>query len=268
MTSLNDMPLDGAVATTPRPVPAPLAEPAPAPMLTIRGVKTYYGKIIALKGVDLDVNQGEIVTLIGANGAGKSTLMMTIFGNPRAREGTITFDGRDITRMPTHEIARLSIAQSPEGRRIFARMSVYENLQMGASINKFAYFDQDLERVFTMFPRLKERSSQRGGTLSGGEQQMLAIARALMSRPRLLLLDEPSLGLAPLIVKLIFDAIQHLNKTEGLTVFLVEQNAFHALKLADRGYVMVNGVITMSGTGRELLSRPEVRAAYLEGGHH
>ncbi|UDL96795.1 MULTISPECIES: ABC transporter ATP-binding protein [Lichenihabitans] len=237
-------------------------------MLTIRGVKTYYGKIIALKGVDLDVNQGEIVTLIGANGAGKSTLMMTIFGNPRAREGTITFDGRDITRMPTHEIARLSIAQSPEGRRIFARMSVYENLQMGASINKFAYFDQDLERVFTMFPRLKERSSQRGGTLSGGEQQMLAIARALMSRPRLLLLDEPSLGLAPLIVKLIFDAIQHLNKTEGLTVFLVEQNAFHALKLADRGYVMVNGVITMSGTGRELLSRPEVRAAYLEGGHH
>ncbi len=238
-----------------------------APLLAIRAVKTFYGKIIALKGVDLDVNQGEIVTLIGANGAGKSTLMMTIFGNPRAREGTITFDGRDITRMATHTIARLSIAQSPEGRRIFPRMTVYENLQMGASINNFAHFASDLERVFVLFPRLKERVAQRGGTLSGGEQQMLAIARALMSRPRLLLLDEPSLGLAPLVVKQIFDAIRELNRNEGLTVFLVEQNAFHALKLAHRGYVMVNGLITMSGTGRELLSRPEVRAAYLEGGH-
>ncbi len=242
------------------------ATPA-TPLLSIRGVKTYYGKIIALKGVDLDVNQGEIVTLIGANGAGKSTLMMTIFGNPRAREGTVSYDGRDITRMATHEIARLQIAQSPEGRRIFPRMTVYENLQMGAAINQFAHFDQDLERVFVMFPRLKERAAQRGGTLSGGEQQMLAIARALMSRPRLLLLDEPSLGLAPLIVKQIFDVIRDLNASEGLTVFLVEQNAFHALKLADRGYVMVNGLITMSGTGKDLLSRPEVRAAYLEGGH-
>ena len=242
-------------------------EPAGRPMLSIRGLQTYYGKICALKGVDLDVNQGEIVTLIGANGAGKSTLMMTIFGNPRAREGSVSYEGRDITRLATHEIARLEIAQSPEGRRIFPRMTVYENLQMGAAINKFAHFDQDLERAFTIFPRLKERAQQRGGTLSGGEQQMLAIARALMSRPRLLLLDEPSLGLAPLIVKQIFDVIRDLNKTEGLTVFLVEQNAFHALKLADRGYVMVNGLITMSGTGRELLSRPEVRAAYLEGGH-
>ena len=238
------------------------------PLLSVRGVKTYYGKIVALKGVDLDVNEGEIVTLIGANGAGKSTLMMTIFGSPRAREGMITFNGRDITRLATHDIARLSIAQSPEGRRIFGRMTVYENLQMGASINKFAYFEEDLERMFVLFPRLKERIHQRGGTMSGGEQQMLAIARALMSRPRLLLLDEPSLGLAPLVVKGIFEAIKHLNKTEGLTVFLVEQNAFHALKLADRGYVMVNGLITMSGTGRELLARPEVRAAYLEGGHH
>ncbi|WP_237482282.1 ABC transporter ATP-binding protein [Lichenibacterium dinghuense] len=236
-------------------------------MLSIRGLQTYYGKICALKGIDMDVNQGEIVTLIGANGAGKSTLMMTIFGSPRAREGSITYEGRDITRLPTHEIARLEIAQSPEGRRIFPRMTVYENLQMGAAINKFAHFDQDLERAFTIFPRLKERAQQRGGTLSGGEQQMLAIARALMSRPRLLLLDEPSLGLAPLIVRQIFDVIRDLNKTEGLTVFLVEQNAFHALKLADRGYVMVNGLITMSGTGQDLLSRPEVRAAYLEGGH-
>lgn len=240
---------------------------AGAPLLQIRGVQTFYGKIQALKGVDVDVNEGEIVTMIGANGAGKSTLMMTIFGAPRAKEGTITFNGKDITRLPTHEIARLSIAQSPEGRRIFGRMTVYENLQMGASVNKFAYFEQDLEKVFALFPRLKERAPQRGGTLSGGEQQMLAIARALMSRPRLLMLDEPSLGLAPLIVKQIFDAIRDLNQKEGLTVFLVEQNAFHALKLAHRGYVMVNGAITMSGTGQDLLSRPEVRAAYLEGGH-
>ena len=240
---------------------------AGAPLLQIRGVQTFYGKIQALKGVDVDVNEGEIVTMIGANGAGKSTLMMTIFGAPRAKEGTITFNGKDITRLPTHEIARLSIAQSPEGRRIFGRMTVYENLQMGASVNKFAHFEQDLEKVFALFPRLKERAPQRGGTLSGGEQQMLAIARALMSRPRLLMLDETSLGLAPLIVKQIFDAIRDLNKKEGLTVFLVEQNAFHALKLAHRGYVMVNGAITMSGTGQDLLSRPEVRAAYLEGGH-
>jgi len=238
------------------------------PLLSIRGVKTYYGKIIALKGVDLDVNEGEIVTLIGANGAGKSTLMMTIFGSPRAREGKIVYQGSDISRMPTHEIARMRIAQSPEGRRIFPRMSVMENLQMGAAINDFAHMDEDLKRVFDLFPRLKERINQRGGTLSGGEQQMLAIARALMSRPKLLLLDEPSLGLAPLVVKLIFDAIRDLNRTEGLSVFLVEQNAFHALKLAHRGYVMVNGVITMSGSGKELLERPEVRAAYLEGGRH
>jgi branched-chain amino acid transport system ATP-binding protein len=237
------------------------------PLLSVRGVKTYYGNIIALKGVDMDVHEGEIVTLIGANGAGKSTLMMTIFGNPRAREGAITYAGRNITNMPTHEIAHLAIAQSPEGRRIFPRMTVFENLQMGASINGMAHFDQDLERVCTLFPRLKERLQQRGGTLSGGEQQMLAIARALMSRPRLLLLDEPSLGLAPLIVKQIFSIIKELNEKDGMTVFLVEQNAYHALKLAHRGYVMVNGNITMSGTGKELLANPQVQAAYLEGGH-
>ncbi|KAB0264853.1 ABC transporter ATP-binding protein [Microvirga brassicacearum] len=242
--------------------------PARKPLLSVRGVKTFYGNIIALKGVDLDVHEGEIVTLIGANGAGKSTLMMTIFGDPRAREGTITFAGRDITRMPTHQIAQLSIAQSPEGRRIFGRMSVFENLQMGASINKMAHFNEDLERVCTLFPRLKERLQQRGGTLSGGEQQMLAIARALMSRPKLLLLDEPSLGLAPLIVKQIFTIIKELNEKDGMTVFLVEQNAYHALRLAHRGYVMVTGNITMSGSGKELLENPQVRAAYLEGGHH
>jgi len=239
-----------------------------SPLLSVRGVETYYGKIIALRGVDVEVHPGEIVTMIGANGAGKSTLMMTICGDPKASRGAIAFDGADITAMPTHEIMRLGIAQSPEGRRIFPRMTVLENLQMGASLVDPKHFDTDLERVFTMFPRLKERLAQRGGTLSGGEQQMLAIGRALMSRPRLLLLDEPSLGLAPLIVKQIFDAIRELNRTEGLTVFLVEQNAFHALKLAHRGYVMVNGRITMSGTGAELLKREEVRAAYLEGGRH
>jgi branched-chain amino acid transport system ATP-binding protein len=238
------------------------------PLLCIRGVTAYYGRIMALRGVDLDVHDGEIVTLIGANGAGKSTLMMTIFGNPRARDGRILFDGRDISRLPTHEIAHLRIAQAPEGRRIFPRMTVLENLQMGATVTEAAHFDEDLKRVFTLFPRLKERLAQRGGTLSGGEQQMLAIARALMGRPRLLLLDEPSLGLAPMIVRQIFDAIRALNAREKLTVFLVEQNAFHALRLAHRGYVMVNGTITLSGTGRELLERPEIKAAYLEGGRH
>ena len=236
------------------------------PLLCVRGVKTFYGKIAALKGVDIDVADGEIVTLIGANGAGKSTLMMTIFGNPRAREGSIVFDGQDITRLPTHEISRLRIAQAPEGRRIFSRMTVLENLQMGAIVAGDTGFADDLEKIFTLFPRLKQRLHQRGGTLSGGEQQMLAIARALMARPRLLLLDEPSLGLAPLIVRQIFDAIRELNTREKLTVFLVEQNAFHALKLAHRGYVMVNGLITLAGTGKELLDRPEVKSAYLEGG--
>jgi branched-chain amino acid transport system ATP-binding protein len=238
------------------------------PLLSVRGVTAYYGNIIALKGIDVDVHEGEIVTLIGANGAGKSTLMMTIFGAPRARAGTITFAGRDITRLPTHEIARLGIAQSPEGRRIFPRMTVLENLQMGALAGAGAgkSFVADLERVLALFPRLAERLGQRGGTLSGGEQQMLAIARALMGLPRLLLLDEPSLGLAPLIARQIFETIRSLNAGDGLSVFLVEQNAYHALKLAHRGYVMVNGEITLAGTGRELLARPEVRAAYLEGG--
>jgi branched-chain amino acid transport system ATP-binding protein len=239
-----------------------------SPLLSVRGVKAYYGHIAALRGVDVEVGEGEIVALIGANGAGKSTLMMTIFGNPRAREGRIVFAGRDITELPTHEIARLKIAQAPEGRRIFVRMTVMENLQMGAAVADSAHFQSDVERVFALFPRLKERIAQRGGTLSGGEQQMLAIARALMGHPRLLLLDEPSLGLAPLVARQIFGAIKTLNSEEKLTVFLVEQNAFHALKLAHRGYVMVNGRITLSGTGRELLAQPEIKAAYLEGGRH
>ncbi len=241
---------------------------ASEPLLKVRGIHTFYGNIQALKGIDVDVHPGEIVAMIGANGAGKSTLMMTVCGSPQARTGNIIFDGQDITKMPTHEIARLRIAQSPEGRRIFGRMTVRENLQMGAGLDNLKYFDEDVAEIFKLFPRLKERINQRGGTLSGGEQQMLSIARALMARPKLLLLDEPSLGLAPIIVKQIFDAIRVLNQTKGLTVFLVEQNAFAALKLATRGYVMVNGQITLSGTGKELLANPEVRAAYLEGSGH
>lgn len=238
------------------------------PLLSLQGVSASYGSITALHNVTLDVPAGQIVTLIGANGAGKSTLMMTIFGMPRAHTGRIVFDGQDISALPPHQIARLGLAQSPEGRRIFGRMTVEENLRMGAEFAGHREFERDLQHMTTIFPRLKERLHQRGGTLSGGEQQMLAIARALMSRPKLLLLDEPSLGLAPLVVKQIFRVIADLNAREGLTVFLVEQNAFHALRLAHRAYVMVNGVITMSGSGRELLARPEIRQAYLEGGRH
>jgi branched-chain amino acid transport system ATP-binding protein len=237
----------------------------PAPLLALEDVTAAYGRLPVLHDVSIHVRPGEIVSLIGANGAGKSTTMMTICGRPRASHGRVVFDGEDITQFPTHEIARLGICQSPEGRRIFGRMTVMENLQMGAIVaNAPDEFETDVARVFDLFPRLKDRSTQRGGTLSGGEQQMLAIARALMGRPKLLLLDEPSLGLAPLVVKQIFEAIKTLN-TEGLTVFLVEQNAYHALKLADRGYVMVNGRITMMGTGDELLASEDVRSAYLEG---
>jgi branched-chain amino acid transport system ATP-binding protein len=236
-------------------------------MLSVSGVHTFYGKIEALKGVDLEVGAGEIVTLIGANGAGKSTLLMTICGRPRAAAGRVVYEGRDITRLPTNEIVRMGLAHAPEGRRIFPRMSVLENLQMGATVSDSRHFDEDLKRVFTLFPILERRQSQRGGTLSGGEQQMLAIGRALMARPKLLLLDEPSLGLAPLVVKQIFDVIREINRQQRVTVFLVEQNAFHALRLAHRGYVMQTGRITLSGSGRDLLANREVRAAYLEGGH-
>ena len=236
-------------------------------MLKITGLHTFYGNIEALRGIDLEVNAGEIVTLIGANGAGKSTLLMTICGNPQAAKGSIIYEGDEISQLPTHDIVHRGIAQSPEGRRIFPFMSILENLQMGATTTSPEYFDEDLERVFTLYPILKERRHQRGGTLSGGEQQMLAIGRALMSRPRLLLLDEPSLGLAPLLVKQIFQVIEEINTQHNMTVFLVEQNAYHALRLAHRGYVMANGKIVLSGSGSELLANTDIQAAYLEGGN-
>ena len=238
-----------------------------AAILEVTGLKAFYGQTQSLYDVGFEIPMGGITTLLGANGAGKTTTLRAICNMVRT-DGTIRFDGKNIRGMATEEIVRQRIAHVPEGRGTFTTLTVDENLRIAAYTRKDKQAVKDeLERVFTYFPRLKERIQQQAGTLSGGEQQMLAIARALMSRPRLLLLDEPSLGLAPLIVKLIFEAIKELNRTEGLTVFLVEQNAFHALKLAHRGYVMVNGRITMSGTGKELLSKPEVRAAYLEGGH-
>ena len=236
-------------------------------MLNLSNIHASYGPIEALRGIDLHIAEGEIVTLIGANGAGKTTTLMTICGRPQASVGVITYNGVNITHTPTFEIMRGSIAHCPEGRRIFPRMTVLENLQMGAIVSDPAHFEADLAWVYELFPRLQERQHQRGGTLSGGEQQMLAIGRALMSRPKLLLLDEPSLGLAPLIVKQIFDVIRDINEQRGMTILLVEQNAYHALKLAHRGYVMVNGKITLTGTGADLLDNPQVRAAYLAGGH-
>ncbi|MGQ0741155.1 MAG: ABC transporter ATP-binding protein [Alphaproteobacteria bacterium] len=235
-------------------------------MLSIRNLRSGYRRIEVLHGIDLDVNTGEIVALVGSNGAGKTTLLMTICGRPRASAGTIAFDGADITRLPTHDLVKLGIAHAPEGRRIFPRLTVLENLKMGAFARDPKTFDADAERAFALFPQLKDRRGQRGGTLSGGEQQMLAIARALMSRPRLLLLDEPSLGLAPLIVRQLFDAIRAVNSDQGVTILLIEQNAYQALKIANRGYILVNGNITLSGTGAELLANPAVQAAYLEGG--
>jgi branched-chain amino acid transport system ATP-binding protein len=236
-------------------------------MLELIEVHTHYGQIEALKGVSLEVRKGEIVTIIGANGAGKSTLLMTICGSPQASAGTIRFEGEDITHLPTYEIVRRGISQAPEGRRIFPRMTVLENLQMGAVPNGGCYFDEDVERVFALFPRLRERQHQRAGTLSGGEQQMLCIGRALMARPKLLLLDEPSLGLAPMLVRTIFQSIVEINRSRGLTILLVEQNAYQALKIAHRAYVLATGQLVMHGTGAQLLADPEIRAAYLEGGH-
>mgnify|MGYP001300774557 FL=1 len=236
-------------------------------MLRLENVHSFYGRIQALRGINLHVDSGEIVAMIGANGAGKSTTLMTICGEPRAKSGRILFDGDDITHVPTFQIIRSGLSHSPEGRRIFPRMTVLENLQMGAVASDPAHFNDDLGLVFDLFPILSERQTQRGGTLSGGEQQMLAIARALMSHPRLLLLDEPSLGLAPMLVKQIFDVIGQINQDRGVTILLVEQNAHQSLRLAHRAYVLANGEIILRGTGDELLADPEVRNAYLEGGN-
>ena len=236
-------------------------------MLRLENVHSFYGRIQALRGINLHVDSGEIVAMIGANGAGKSTILMTICGQPRARSGRVLFDGDDITHVPTFQIIRSGLSHSPEGRRIFPRMTVLENLQMGAVASDPAHFNDDLGLVFDLFPILGERQQQRGGTLSGGEQQMLAIARALMSHPRLLLLDEPSLGLGPMLVKQIFDVIGQINQDRGVTILLVEQNAHQSLHLAHRAYVLANGEIILHGTGDELLADPEVRNAYLEGGN-
>jgi branched-chain amino acid transport system ATP-binding protein len=236
-------------------------------LLSFHAVDTYYGDLHVLKSVDYRIDAGEIVSLLGGNASGKSTTMKAIMGVVVPVRGDIRYEGSSLAGVSVAERVRRGIAPVLEARRLFPRMTVYENLEMGAYTRaRGPEFDEDLQRVFTLFPRVEERLKQLAGTLSGGEQQMLAIARALMGRPRLLLLDEPSLGLAPLVAQQIFAIIRELNTREALTVFLVEQNAFHALKLAHRAYVMVNGLITLAGTGRELLERPEVRAAYLEGG--
>jgi branched-chain amino acid transport system ATP-binding protein len=236
-------------------------------MLKISNVETFYGKIQALRGVNININEGEIVSLIGSNGAGKSTLLMTISGVNKARTGEIVFEGKNIEKYEPHNIVDLGIAQAPEGRRIFSRLTVEENLRLGAHANeKGKFFDVDVKDIYDLFPVLSDRKSQRGGTLSGGEQQMLAIGRALMNRPKMLLLDEPSLGIAPKLVNQIFLAIKNINKEKKVTIFLVEQNAKKALELADRAYVLVNGKVTIQGSGQELLKNQDIQAAYLEGG--
>ena len=236
-------------------------------MLKIYNVETFYGKIQALRGVDLNVNEGEIVSLIGSNGAGKSTLLMTISGVNKAKKGNIVFNGENIENKEPHKIVDMGICQVPEGRRIFSRLTVEENLRLGAHANeKGKFYENDIKDVYDLFPVLSDRKTQRGGTLSGGEQQMLAIGRALMGKPKVLLLDEPSLGIAPKLVNQIFISIKNINKEKNVTIFLVEQNAKKALELADRAYVLVNGKVTIKGSGQELLKNKDIQAAYLEGG--
>ena len=236
-------------------------------MLKISNVETFYGKIQALRGVDLNVSEGEIVSLIGSNGAGKSTLLMTISGVNKAKRGNIVFNGENIENKEPHKIVDMGICQVPEGRRIFSRLTVEENLRLGAHANeKGKFYENDIKDVYDLFPVLSDRKTQRGGTLSGGEQQMLAIGRALMGKPKVLLLDEPSLGIAPKLVNQIFISIKNINKEKNVTIFLVEQNAKKALELADRAYVLVNGKVTIKGSGQELLKNKDIQAAYLEGG--
>ena len=232
------------------------------PILEVQGVHTYYGNIQALKGISLTVEKGEIVTLIGSNGAGKTTTLRTIAGVLRPRKGTVRMGDRDLTKVPANEIVRLGLAHSPEGRRIFSRLTVLENLQMGAFTRDLKTIAPDIERVFTLFPRLRERTAQQGGTLSGGEQQMLAIGRALMSEPRVLLLDEPSLGLAPILVQQVFATIKEINE-QGTTILLVEQNALQALTIAHRGYVLQTGSVVLTGPASDLIKNETVRKAYL-----
>jgi branched-chain amino acid transport system ATP-binding protein len=260
-------------ATVPPPTPSAGAGAAPAPnrsdgsgevVLRLTDVHTYYGHIHALQGISLEVRRGEIVTLLGANGAGKTTTLKTISGILHPRAGKIEFEGDDITRVPAHALVKRGVCQSPEGRRIFGRMTVTENLQMGAYTRGSTKLDDEYENVFTLFPRLRERRTQHAGTLSGGEQQMLAIGRALMSKPRLLLLDEPSMGLAPILVEQIFDIIGNIN-SQGITILVVEQNALMALGLAHRGYILQTGSIVLSDVASKLLENPEVRRAYLGG---
>ncbi|HET9681627.1 MAG TPA: ABC transporter ATP-binding protein [Candidatus Limnocylindrales bacterium] len=241
---------------------AATATPAPEVVLDLRDVQSYYGRIQALHGVSLQVNRGEIVTLIGANGAGKTTILKTVSGLLHARHGSVHFEGEDITQKPAHTLVRAGIGHAPEGRRIFSRLSVLENLQMGAFTRSQHEMREDMARVFELFPRLKERASQRGGSLSGGEQQMLAIGRALMARPRVLLLDEPSLGLSPILVQQIFSIIVEIN-TAGTTILLVEQNALQALNIAHRGYVLQTGRVIMADTAANLAANPDVRRSYL-----
>jgi len=231
-------------------------------LLELQNVNTYYGRIRALQGVSIEVRKGEIVTLIGANGAGKTTILKTISGLLHAREGQVRFQGADITQRAAHELVRLGIGHAPEGRRIFSRLTVYENLQMGAFTRTRAEAQEDVERMYKLFPRLRERSSQQGGSLSGGEQQMLAVARALMSRPSVLLLDEPSLGLAPILIQEVFSIIQEIN-AQGTTILLVEQNALQALNIAHRGYVLQTGRVIKADTAAKLAADPDVRRAYL-----
>ena len=235
-------------------------------MLEIKKVETFYEKIQALRGVDINVKEGEIVSLIGSNGAGKSTLLMTVSGVHKAKVGTITFEGKNIEKEEPHNIVNLGISQVPEGRRIFSKLTVEENLRLGSyAYEKGKHYDRDIKSIFDLFPVLNDRKKQRGGTLSGGEQQMLAIGRSLMSNPKMLLLDEPSLGIAPKLVNQIFVAIRNINKEKKVTIFLVEQNAKKALELADRAYVLVNGKVSMEGTGKDLLNNDDVKSAYLEG---
>ena len=235
-------------------------------MLEIKKVETFYDKIQALRGVDISVKEGEIVSLIGSNGAGKSTLLMTVSGVHKAKVGTITFEGKNIEKEEPHNIVNLGISQVPEGRRIFSKLTVEENLRLGSyAYEKGKHYDRDIKSIFDLFPVLNDRKKQRGGTLSGGEQQMLAIGRSLMSNPKMLLLDEPSLGIAPKLVNQIFVAIKNINKEKKVTIFLVEQNAKKALELADRAYVLVNGTVSMQGTGKDLLNNDDVKSAYLEG---